>query len=130
MFWVVAAMRILLGLPFLVFGLNFFLHFMQNPPPPEPDTYAGRFMAVLVPSGYFSAVKVFEILGGALVISGRLVPLGLVMLTPVAVNILFYEIFLVGQAGPGLALVALCAALIWSYRSHFAPLFAVRPRIG
>jgi putative oxidoreductase len=46
------------------------------------------------------------------------------------VNILFFEIFLVGKAGPGVALVALCAALIWAYRSRFAPLFAVKPRIG
>jgi hypothetical protein len=77
-----------------------------------------------------NAVKVFEITGGALVLSGRLVPLGLTLLAPVAINILFYEVFLLGKAGPGVALVALCALLIWAYRSHFAPVFALRPRIG
>ena len=81
-------------------------------------------------SNYLKAVKVLELVGGALVLSGRLVPLGLVILTPVAVNILLFEIFLVGTAGPGLPLTALCAALVWAYRSHFAPLFAVKPRIG
>ena len=120
MFWAVLVARVVLGLPFLVFGLNYFLHFMPMPPSPPADSPAGQFGSLLYASGYMNAVKVFEITGGALVLSGRLVPLGLMLLTPVAVNILFYEIFLVGKAGLGVALVVLCLLLIWSYRSHFA----------
>lgn len=130
MFWAVLMARLALGLPFLVFGLNFFLHFMPMPPAPPEGSPAAQFGGLLYTSGYFNAVKVLEIVGGLLVVSGRLVPLGVVILAPIAVNILFYEIFLVGQAGPGVALVALCVALIWAYRSHFAPLFAVKPKIG
>ena len=130
MFWAVLMARVVLGLPFVVFSLNHFLAFMSNPPGPPPDSPAWQFDSILSASGYMHAVKVLELVGGLLVLSGRLVPLGLVILTPIAVNILFFEIFLVGQAGPGLALVVLCAALVWSYRSHFAPLFAVKPRIG
>jgi uncharacterized membrane protein YphA (DoxX/SURF4 family) len=129
MFWAVLMARLALGLPFLVFGLNHFLNLLPMPKPEFPDL-ALQYVNALGASGYMNAVKVLEITGGSLVISGRLVPLGLVILTPVAVNILLFEIFLVGQAGPGLALVVLCAALIWSYRSHFAPLFAVKPKIG
>ena len=70
--------------------------------------------------GYMDVVKVLELVGGVLVLSGRLVPLGLVILTPVAVNILFFEIFLLGQPGLGVVLTALCIFLIWAYRSHFA----------
>ena len=130
MFWAVLMARVVLGLPFVVFSLNYFLHFMPNPPAPSPESPAGQFGGLLYASGYLTAVKVLELAGGLLVISGRLVPLGLVILTPVAVNILLYEIFLVGQAGPGLALTTLCVALVWAYRSHFAPVFAVKPRIG
>jgi uncharacterized membrane protein YphA (DoxX/SURF4 family) len=130
MFWAVLVARVVLGLPFFVFGLNYFLHFMPMPPSPPSDSPAGQFGGLLYTSGYMNAVKVFEITGGALVLSGRLVPLGLTLLTPVAVNILFYEIFLLGKAGPGVGQVVLCILLIWSYRSHFAPVFAVRPRIG
>lgn len=130
MFWAVLMARVLLGLPFLVFSLNFFLHFMPNPPPPPAGSPAAEFSGLLFASGYFHAVKVVELVGGLLVLSGRLVPLGLVLLTPVAVNILFYEIFLVGQAGPGVPLVILCCALIWAYRSHFASVFAIKPTIG
>jgi hypothetical protein len=130
MFWAVLGARVVLGLPFVVFSLNYFLHFMPNPPGPSPESAAAQFGGLLYASGYLTFVKVLELVGGLLVISGRLVPLGLVILTPIAVNILLYEIFLIGQAGPGLALVVLCVALIWAYRSHFAPVFAVRPRIG
>jgi uncharacterized membrane protein YphA (DoxX/SURF4 family) len=130
MFWAVLLARLVLGLPFFVFGLNYFLKLFPSPPPPPSDSLAWPFIDAIGKSGYMNAVKVVEITGSALVLSGRLVPLGLVLLTPVAVNILFYEIFLVGKAGPGVALTGLCAILIWSYRSHFAGLFALRPKIG
>ena len=129
MFWAVLLARVVLGFPFFVFGLNYFLHFMPMPPSPPSDTPAAQFGGLLASSGYMNAVKVFEITG-ALVLSGRLVPLGLTLLTPVAVNILFFEIFLVGKPGIGVALVVLCMLLVWAYRSHFAAVFAVKPRIG
>ena len=108
MFWAVLLARVVLGLPFVVFSLNFFFHFMANPPGPSPESPAAQFTGAMIASGYFNVVKVLELVGGLLVISGRLVPLGLTILTPIAVNILLYEVFLVGQAGPGVALVALC----------------------
>ncbi len=130
MFWTALVARILLGLPFLVFSLNYFLHFMPNPPAPPAGSHAAVFFGALIPSGYLSVVKVLELIGSVLVLSGRLVPLGLVILTPIAVNILLYEFFLLGQMGPGVPLVILCVALIWVYRSHFAGLFAIKPKIG
>ena len=129
MFWAVLVARVLVGLPFLVFGLDFFLKVLPMPTPQFPEN-AGKFIGVLGASGYLTAVKVLEVTGGALVLSGRLVPLGLVMLTPVAVNIALFEIFLVGQPGLGVALTGLCIFLVWAYRSHFAGVFAVKPKIG
>ncbi|MBA4192219.1 MAG: hypothetical protein C0467_29980 [Planctomycetaceae bacterium] len=131
MFWTALMARVLLGGMFVVFGLNALLPtpFIAVPP---PDSEAARtFLRTLhFDSNYLRAVKVLEVIGGLLVLSGRLVPLGLVLLTPIAVNILFFEIFLVGQGGPGVPLVILCVALIWVYRSHFASLFAITPKIG
>ena len=83
MFWAVLAARVVLGLPFLVFGLNHFLHFMPMPEQTLPED-AAKFVGALAASGYLNAVKVLEIIGGALVLSGRLVPLGLTFLTPVS----------------------------------------------
>jgi hypothetical protein len=129
MFWAVAMARVVLALPFLVFGLNHFLHFLEMPSPtlPEPAT---QFAGALAATGYLNVVKILELLGAVIVLSGRLVPLGLTILTPIAVNILLFEVFLVRKVGPGVVLVVLCIVLIWAYRSHFAPVFAVKPRIG
>jgi uncharacterized membrane protein YphA (DoxX/SURF4 family) len=127
--WVVLVARVLLGLPFFVLGLDHFLHFMSMPTPELPEN-AKQFGGVLVTSGYMNVVKVLEVVGGALVLSGRMTPLGLVLLTPVAVNILLFELFLAKQPGPGAVFVALCIFLVWAYRSHFAPVFTTNARIG
>lgn len=129
MFWAVLMARVVVAVPFLVFGLNFFLKFF-TPPTPELPELAKQFILAIGASGYLHVVKVLEVAGGLMVLSGRLVPLGVVILTPIAVNILLYEIFLLGTAGPGLPLTVLCLALVWAYRSHFAAVFAVRPKIG
>ena len=128
MFWAVLVARVLVGLPFL-FGLVFFLKVLPMPTPQFPEN-ATKFISALAESGYMDVVKVLEVAGGTLVLSGRLVPLGLVMLTPVAVNIALFEIFLVGQPGLGVVLAGLCFFLVWAYRSHFAGVFAVKPKIG
>jgi uncharacterized membrane protein YphA (DoxX/SURF4 family) len=129
MFWAVLMARVVVGLPFLLFGLNYFLKFF-NPPTPELPDLAKQFVGALAASGYLHVVKVLEVVGGVLVLSGRLVPLGLVLLTPIAVNILLYEIYLLGTAGPGLPLTVLCFSLVWAYRSHFIAVFALKPKIG
>jgi putative oxidoreductase len=129
MFWAVLVARVLLGLPFFVFRLDFFLKVLTMPTPQFPDIATGYITAIGT-TGYMKVVKVLELVGGGLVLSGRLVPLGLVLLTPVAVNIALFELFLLGQPGLGVALTGLCFFLVWAYRSHFAGVFAVKPQIG
>src|ERR1041385_3122231 len=84
--------RSLLGLMFVVFGLNIFFNFMPQPPPPE--VLARNFIMALAVSHYFYVVGALEVAGGALLLAGRLVPLGLTLLGPVIVNILCFHIFL------------------------------------
>jgi hypothetical protein len=129
MFWAVLVARVLVGLPFLVFGLNHFLHFLPMPTPQFPEA-AMNYIGALGASHYLDVVKVLEIVGGAIVLSGRFVPLGLVLVTPVAVNIALFDILLVGQPGLGTVLAVLCLLLVAAYRSHFAGVFAVKPQIG
>src|SRR5256714_9842373 len=111
---VIIIARILLGLVFVVFGLNGFLHFISMGPPPEG--LAGDFMKALFVSHYFYVVAVLQIAGGALLLRGRFVPLGLTLLGPVIVNILLFHIFL-QPAGLPLAVVvgALALFLLWAY---------------
>jgi putative oxidoreductase len=115
--------RILLGLIFLVFGLNVFFNFIPMPPPPKNE--AGAFIGALFSSGYLYAIKCFEISGGLLLLIGRKVPLGLTLVGPVIVNILFYDIFLDHTGLPmGIIVGALALFLLYRYRSAFAGLLS------
>ena len=106
--------RSLLGLIFVVFGLNAFLHFIPLPP---PQGLAGDFMKALFVSHYFYVVAILQIAGGALCLLGRFVPLGLTLLGPVSVNILLFHIFLEPSGLPLAVVVSVLALfLLWAYR--------------
>jgi len=84
--------RVLLGLIFFVFGLNGFLHFIPQPP---LTGVIADFMGGLMKTGYFlPLLKGTETIVGLLLLTGYLVPLALVILTPVLINIFLFHLFL------------------------------------
>src|ERR1700686_3786093 len=89
--------RILLGVIFLVFGLNGFLQFI---PATLPPGMAGQFFSVLLQSHYVYFVSFFQLAGGALLLANRYVPLGLTLLGPVIANILIYHLLLDDAGAP------------------------------
>src|SRR5690349_18086036 len=118
---IVIIARVLLGLGFVVFGSNAFLQFIHAPP---PEGLAGDFTKALFVSHYFYAVAVLQIVGGAILLIGRFVPLGLTLLGPVIVNILLFHIFLEPKGLPIAILVSVLSLIVlWYHRSAFAPLF-------
>jgi uncharacterized membrane protein YphA (DoxX/SURF4 family) len=123
--WAVIVVRTLTGLMFLFAGVTYFV-ILLNPSeaPPLPDGPAGAFGGALWATGYMTVVKVLETVGGLLLLTGRAAPLGIVLLTPVAVNIALFDVLMVGQPGFGLVLTAALLFVAWGYRSYFAPLFA------
>ncbi|HEY3856486.1 MAG TPA: hypothetical protein VGO67_19040 [Verrucomicrobiae bacterium] len=118
--------RSLLGLVFVVFGLNMFLNFI--PMPPLPDGPAREFMTALFMSHYIYVIGAVQVVGGLILISGRLVALGLTLLGPVIVNILAFHI-LMAPSGLPLALVVsiLALFLLWRYRRSFFGLVVANP---
>jgi uncharacterized membrane protein YphA (DoxX/SURF4 family) len=98
--------RVLLGLLFLVFGLNGFLHFIPMPP---PTGLAGQYMGALFVSHYLVVVFLLQVGGGALLLANRFVPLGLLLLGPVLVNIVLFHSFLAPEGLP----IALFATVLW-----------------
>lgn len=114
--------RILLGLLFLVFGLNGFFHFL--PPQPQPTGLAGQFAGALFLSHYLVPVLLLQIIGGALLLANRFVPLALVLLGPVLVNILLFHLLMAPKGiGPGL-LGTICWLIVFSrVRAAFAGIF-------
>ena len=114
--------RILLGLVFLVFGLNGFLNFLHAPVPTGP---AGQYMGVMFGSFYMHFVFLVQIVGGVLLLSGQLVPLALVLLGPVIVNILLFHIsFQPAGLPPGLLAAFLWFIIFLGYRRAVAGVFA------
>ena len=114
--------RVLLGLAFVVFGLNIFLNFIPAPSP-APQGHAAAFAGAMMETGYMKVVGAFQLAGGLLLLLGRFVPLGLTLLGPVIVNILCFHIF-IDRAGLPIAVFVsvLALFLLWRYRANFAGL--------
>lgn len=121
----VIAARVVLGLIYFVFGLNFFLHFIpMDAPTPSPQAEA--FTTGLFQTGYFFPfLKGLEVVFGGLLLVGLFVPLSLVVLVPVSLNILLYHAYLAPE-GVAMSIVILLLNLFlaWAYRSAFKPLLA------
>jgi uncharacterized membrane protein YphA (DoxX/SURF4 family) len=116
--------RYLLGLIFLVFGLNGFLHFL---PMATPDGVAGQFLGALFASHVLMVIFLLELIGAILLLVNRYVPLGLVLLGPVVVNIFLYHAFMMPSLLPLAILVVILWLLVaWSVRTAFAGIFQQR----
>lgn len=113
--------RLLMGLTFLVFGLNTFLHFIPAPPPPG---LAGQFASALFLSHYLLFIGAVQVIGGALLLVNRYVPLALTLLGPVIVNILLFHALLFPHNLVPPTLVTLCWFLLFFHlQEYFRPLF-------
>jgi putative oxidoreductase len=117
--------RILLGLIFLVFGLNGFLAFI--PMGTLPPGLAGQFLTVLLQSHYVLFVSAFQLVGGVLLLANRYVPLALTLLGPVIVNILLYHLLLDRTGLPSAVVVLiLWGILAFRHGQYFSGLFVRR----
>jgi putative oxidoreductase len=118
--------RYLLGLTFLVFGLNGFLHFIPQPPPPSGP--AGQFLGALFVSNYLVVVFLLQLIPAVLLLVNRYVPLALTLLAPIIVNILLFHV-LMAPSGilPGIVVTVLWIVVFLSVRSAFAGLW--QPRV-
>jgi putative oxidoreductase len=121
--------RYLLGIIFLVFGLNGFLHFIPMPLPPG---VAGQFFMALGVSHYFAVVFLLQLVAAVLLLAGRYVPLALAIIAPVVVNILCYHTFMAPSGLPmAVILLVLWLFSVINVRSAFAGLFqkSASPRV-
>ena len=113
--------RLLLGMVFLVFGLDGLFHFFPLPPMPPP---AASFIHTLVEVKLFYAVKAIELGAAVLLLWGRYLRLALCLLAPIVFNILWFDAVLDPNSLPvAVALLALVATLFWSEREALRPLF-------
>ncbi|RLD77441.1 MAG: DoxX family protein [Bacteroidetes bacterium] len=100
---------LLFGLMMINSGFNKFFNYMPMPEVPEA---AGQFMYAIIQSGWlFTLVAIVEIIGGALFICTKTRALGAIVLLPIIVGILLFNIVM-APAGVILAVI-LFAINIW-----------------
>lgn len=116
------AVRFLLGLMVLVFGLNKFFHFI---PLPELGGEGAVLMDIWQASGFMFLVGVIEVVAGLALLVGRYVPLALIFLTAVLFNAFLFHAMhdLAGIGGSAVGLV-LCFVLTYVYRDRFSSIFS------
>lgn len=106
----------LIGLMFFVFGLNFFLNFMPMPPL-EGDVKV--YNELMFKTHYMAVVKVLEILFGAMLLLNIKRPLAWLLLLPIVVNIVLFEVLIARQPGLGIVLLLLNAFMIYAHREKY-----------
>ncbi len=110
--------RVLLGLVFVIFGSNAFLHFL--PMPPLPQGVAGEYLHAFFASGYVYFIGGFQVIGGLLLLIGCFVPLGLTILGAIIVNIWLFHILMTPEGLPTAIVVTILELfLVWRYRDAF-----------
>lgn len=109
----------LLGLAFFLFGLNFFGNLIPMPAPPEGSRVIPFFQAT-GSSGFMVLVKVCEITGAVFKAIPTTRNWGLLVLGPIVVNILAFNVFVAGGAvvlqSPVLIASVVATYLLWSGR--------------
>jgi putative oxidoreductase len=118
--------RLLLGFLYLVFGLDYFLHFI--PYQPLHTGKAGAFIAGLKGTGYFYPMqKVIQIAGGLSLLTNRYAPLFAVVLFPISLNVLLFHTLLVPSGWlMGVTLMVPNLLLGYAYRQYYRGLFVAR----
>ena len=119
--------RILLGFIYLVFGLDYFLHFI-----PYQPNHTGRvaaFKTALMDIGYFyPMIKSLQVVGGISLLVNRYAPFFAVVLFPISLNVLLYHTILVPSGWlMGVLLIAPNLFLGYAYRKYYNGMFIRKP---
>ena len=110
--------RYLLGIPFTIFGLNAFFHFLPEQLPPGD---AGAMLTLMLHYGWSYVLGTLYLVGGVLLLLNRYVGVALTLMAPPLVVILLFHLTLMPQMlGLALFLAALEVFLLYAYWHHFA----------
>jgi len=124
-----AIVRILLGLMFLVFGLNGFPNFM--PAPKDMPQEIMNVMGALMQAGYMTVVSGAEVLIAVMLLTNRFVPLALALLAPIVVGIITFHVAMApATIGPGIVVLVMELYLAWAYRAAFRPMLAAKTTLS
>jgi hypothetical protein len=120
--------QILIAVTLLWLGLSGLLHLTANLP---LRCIAQQSIATIFLSRYIALLFGLQLLGSLLLFDGRWSVLALMLLGPIALNIVLFHLFM----GPGSCIFALLLALlesgaIWTCRRYFDSTFILKEKMG
>lgn len=120
--------RTLLGLFFVVVGLDGFFNFIPLAPMPDKAT---ALVAAMIDSGYLWQLAKGTMVGaGTLLLVDLFTPIALVALAPVVLNIFLFLLLLNPRDLPiGFTIGILELVVAWFYKESFIGLFSPRPSL-
>ncbi|QEC69170.1 DoxX family membrane protein [Panacibacter ginsenosidivorans] len=121
--------RIILGFIYLVFGLDYFFHFI--PYEPNHTGIVAAFKKSLVDIGYFyPMIKSIQIVGGISLLINQYAPFFAVVVFPISVNVFLYHTILVPSAWwMGVLLLVPNLFLGYAYRKYYSGMFIRKPKL-
>ena len=121
--------RLLLGFLYLVFGLDYFLHFI--PYQPSHTGPAEALKSGLIGTGYiYPMMKSIQVLGGISLLVNRYAPFSAVALFPISLNVFLFHTILVPSGWlMGVFLIVPNLFLGYAYRKYYKGLFTRTPDI-
>ena len=119
--------RLILGFLYLVFGLDYFLHFI--PYQPLHTGVTGAFVAGLKGVGYFyPMIKTIQILAGLSLLLNRYPAFAAVVVFPISLNVLLFHTILVPSGWyMGFLLFIPNLLLGYGYRKYYSGMFTKAP---
>lgn len=120
--------RILLGLIYVIFGLNFFFHFIPMQQPAMSKAATDFSMGLFGAGYFFPFLKVLEIISGIFLLINRYTAFFVLFIFPITLNIFLYHGFLL-PSGLVMAAPMLIINLFlgYAYGKYYAPLFTASP---
>lgn len=121
--------RVLLGVIYLIFGLDYFFKFI--PYQPLHPGVTGAFVAGLKGVGYFyPMIKSIQILGGLSLMFNRYAPFSAVVLFPISLNVLLFHTILVPSGWlMGVTLMVPNVLLGFGYWKYYKAMFTMKAEV-
>jgi putative oxidoreductase len=111
----------LLGALFVFGGASYLFKLVpEQPMAGDVET----FMKLFGSTGYMTVIKICELLFGILVLIPKTRALGLILLAPIVVNILIFELHIAKQPGIGVALVVVTALAMYFNKEKYSSILA------
>jgi putative oxidoreductase len=123
--WSIIISRVLLGIIFLINGINMFAQFMPLPNPHQPDI-AQRFLNILHEAGYFYPIMgIVKIATALALFYNRFLPLMLIVMFPITLNGVLFHLRMDTQMAPVAIIVWFMQVyLIYRNKDKYLPMLS------